>query len=88
MTAEKERMDMIEDILRLKIVVVLRSRRRAMYEDDVKGLLLLLLSVVGVDVGYGERRIVRTRYIGDQRCNEQIQFERVCEECYTMCYCN
>ena len=48
-----------------------------MYEDDVKALLLCLLSVVGVDLSCEERRIVRTSYIGDQRCNEQIQFERV-----------
>ena len=76
-TAEKERMDMIEDILRLKIAVVLRSRRRAMYGDDLKALLLCLLSVVGVIMGCEERRIVRTRYIGDQRSNEQIQSERI-----------
>ena len=95
-TAEKERMDMIEDILRLKAAVVLRSRRRAMDDDgdddddddNGKALLICLLSVVGYDVGCAERRNVGTRYISDRRCNEQIQFERESEECYTMCYCN
>ena len=61
----------------LKIAVVLRSRRSATYEDDVQVLLLCLLSVVGIDVEGEESRVVRRRYIGDQRCNEQIQFEGV-----------
>lgn len=32
--ADKERTDMMEDILRLRLVVVLRSRRRASVDDD------------------------------------------------------
>lgn len=55
-TAEKERMDIIEDILRLKIAVVLRSRRSVICKVVLRVIGVLGGSAVGVVVKCEERR--------------------------------
>lgn len=53
--AEKESMDMIEDILRLTIAVALRSRRRVIVEDGIEDFYIWLVGLVGIDVKSEER---------------------------------
>ena len=53
--AEKESTDMIEDILRLKIAVALRSRRRVLVEDGIEDFYIWLVGLVGIDVKSEEK---------------------------------
>lgn len=87
-TAEKERTDMIEDILWLIAAVLLRSRR-SIVGDGVSRFVVSLSAVAVVVVKCEERekgKVGREVYKGVQRSEEQLQMEKHKESC-TMCYC-
>lgn len=68
---------------------MLRSRRRAISEDDIETLLLCFVGVVGIDVKFKERILERfgmRKYIGGQRYEEQLRFGKV-KNAVQLCYC-